>query len=462
MDIDQTKGVGAQTAALGRETETAGMNDESPQEKDKMVSDEYYEYKDRIHDKLIDSLDLTVVEKMPHDIVRKQIRELIDQILKSEDGGIPLNSIEHKLLVSEIQDEVLGYGPIEPFLKDPTISDILINTYRNIYIERRGKLELTDGRFKDDKHLRRIIDKIVSQVGRRIDESSPMVDARLMDGSRVNVIIPPLAIDGPVVSIRRFSEVPLELDDLISLETVKPELGELLKGIIQARLNVLISGGTGSGKTTFLNVLSRFIPEEERIVLIEDASELQLKQEHNIRLETRPANIEGHGEISQRDLVKNSLRMRPDRIIIGEVRGGEAFDMLQAMNTGHEGSLTTVHANSPRDAIMRLETMVAMTQMDIPLEFMRKFIASAIDVVLHVSRLSDGTRQVISFEEITGMEGSVITMQQIFMFNKKGIDSEGKVIGDFEFTGVRPAFVEKLEQAGIKIPRAVFKMSNKT
>jgi pilus assembly protein CpaF len=462
MDIDQTKGVGAQTAALSRKTETAGMNDESPQEKDKMVSDEYYEYKDRIHDKLIDSLDLTVVEKMPHDIVRKQIRELIDQILKSEDGGIPLNSIEHKLLVSEIQDEVLGYGPIEPFLKDPTISDILINTYKNIYIERRGKLELTDGRFKDDKHLRRIIDKIVSQVGRRIDESSPMVDARLMDGSRVNVIIPPLAIDGPVVSIRRFSEVPLEMEDLISLETVKPELGELLKGIIQARLNVLISGGTGSGKTTFLNVLSRFIPEEERIVLIEDASELQLKQEHNIRLETRPANIEGHGEISQRDLVKNSLRMRPDRIIVGEVRGGEAFDMLQAMNTGHEGSLTTVHANSPRDAIMRLETMVAMTQMDIPLEFMRKFIASAIDVVIHVSRLSDGTRKVISFEEITGMEGSVITMQQIFMFNKKGIDSEGKVIGDFEFTGVRPAFVEKLEQAGIKIPRAVFKMSNKT
>jgi pilus assembly protein CpaF len=423
---------------------------------DKMVSDEYYEYKDHIHDKLIDALDLAVVEKLPDDVVRKQIRGLVEEILRTEDGGIPLNSIEHKLLISEIQDEVLGYGPIEPFLQDPTISDILINTYKHIYIERRGKLEQTDGRFKDDKHLRRIIDKIVSRIGRRIDESSPMVDARLPDGSRVNVIIPPLAIDGPVVSIRRFSEVPLELEDLISLETLPPELGDLLKGLVQGRLNVLISGGTGSGKTTFLNVLSRFIPEEERIVVIEDAAELQLKQEHNIRLETRPANIEGHGEITQRELVKNSLRMRPDRIIVGEVRGGEAFDMLQAMNTGHEGSLTTIHANSSRDALMRLETMVAMTKLDIPLEFMRRFIASAIDIVIHVARLSDGTRKVLSFEEITGMEGEVITMQQIFVFNKTGIDSEKNVTGDFEFTGVRPAFIEKLEHAGIKIPRSLF------
>jgi pilus assembly protein CpaF len=438
------------------------MKDVTPQVKDKMVSDEYYDYKDAIHDKLIDSLDLTVVERMPQDVVRRQIRELVEQIMRDEDGGIPLNSIEHKLLISEIQDEVLGYGPIEPFLKDPTISDILINTYQHIYIERRGKLYLTDGRFKDDKHLRRIIDRIVSQIGRRVDESSPMVDARLQDGSRVNVIIPPLSIDGPVVSIRRFSEVPLELEDLISLETVKPELGELLKGIVKARLNILISGGTGSGKTTFLNVLSRFIPEDERIVVIEDASELQLKQDHTIRLETRPENIEGHGEVSQRDLVKNSLRMRPDRIIVGEVRGGEAFDMLQAMNTGHEGSITTIHANSTRDALMRLETMVAMTQMDIPLEFMRKFIASAIDVVIHVARLSDGTRKVISLEEITGMEGNVVTMQQIFVFNKTGIDSEGKVMGNFEFTGVRPVFVEKLQQAGIKIPRSIFSGSNKT
>ncbi len=456
MDIHQTKDVGAQRATISRGTGTAVGYDEQNQVMDKMVSDEYYAYKDHIHDKLIDSLDLAVVEKMPPDIVRKQIRELIEQILKSEDGGIPLNSIEHKLLITEIQDEVLGYGPIEPFLQDPTISDILINTYKHIYIERRGKLELTDGRFKDDKHLRRIIDKIVSQIGRRIDESSPMVDARLQDGSRVNVIIPPLAIDGPVVSIRRFSEVPLELEDLISLETLPPELGALLQGIVQARLNVLISGGTGSGKTTFLNVLSRFIPEEERIVVIEDAAELQLKQEHNVRLETRPANIEGHGEITQRELVKNSLRMRPDRIIVGEVRGGEAFDMLQAMNTGHEGSLTTIHANSSRDALMRLETMVAMTRLDIPLEFMRKFIASAIDVVIHVARLSDGTRKVLSFEEITGMEGEVITMQQIFVFNKTGIDSEKNVTGDFEFTGVRPAFSEKLEHAGIKIPRSLF------
>jgi pilus assembly protein CpaF len=462
MGIHQTKGVGTQTATISRTKGTTDINDESLQVMDKMVSDEYYEYKDRIHDKLIDSLDLAVVEKMSHDVVRRQIQQLVEEILSGEDGGMPLNSIEHKLLITEIQDEVLGYGPIEPFLQDPTISDILINTYKHIYIERRGKLELTDGRFKDDKHLRRIIDKIVSQVGRRIDESSPMVDARLQDGSRVNVIIPPLAIDGPVVSIRRFAEIPLELEDLISLETIKPELGDLLKGIVQARLNVLISGGTGSGKTTFLNVLSRFIPEEERIVVIEDATELQLKQEHNIRLETRPANIEGQGEISQRELVKNSLRMRPDRIIVGEVRGGEAFDMLQAMNTGHEGSLTTIHANSTRDAIMRLETMVAMTQMDIPLEFMRKFIASAIDVVIQVSRLSDGTRKVISLEEITGMEGNVVTMQQIFVFNKAGIDSEGKVMGDFEFTGVRPAFIEKLELAGIKIPRSFFNGSERT
>ena len=456
MDIHQTKDVGAQTATISRGKGTTGLNDDNPPVMDKMVSEAYYQYKDHIHDKLIDALDLTVIEKLPDDVVRKQIRRLVEEILGSEDGGIPLNSIEHKLLVSEIQDEVLGYGPIEPFLQDPTISDILINTYKHIYIERRGKLELTDGRFKDDKHLRRIIDKIVSQIGRRIDESSPMVDARLQDGSRVNVIIPPLAIDGPVVSIRRFSEVPLELEDLISLKTLAPELGELLKGIVKARLNVLVSGGTGSGKTTFLNVLSRFIPEEERIVVIEDAAEIQLKQEHNVRLETRPANIEGHGEITQRELVKNSLRMRPDRIIVGEVRGGEAFDMLQAMNTGHEGSLTTIHANSSRDALMRLETMVAMTRLDIPLEFMRRFIASAIDVVIHVARLSDGTRKVLSFEEITGMEGEVITMQQIFVFNKTGIDSEKNVTGDFEFTGVRPAFIEKLEHAGIKIPRSYF------
>ena len=456
MDIHQTKGVGAQTATISQEKATTSLNDENLPVMDKMVSEAYYEYKDYIHDKLIDSLDLTVIEKLPVDVVRKQIRELVEEILRNDDGGIPLNSIEHKLLVSEIQDEVLGYGPIEPFLQDPTISDILINTYKHIYIERRGKLEQTDGRFKDDKHLRRIMDKIVSKIGRRIDESSPMVDARLQDGSRVNVIIPPLAIDGPVVSIRRFSEVPLELDDLISLKTLAPELGELLKGIVKARLNVLVSGGTGSGKTTFLNVLSRFIPEDERIVVIEDAAELQLKQEHNVRLETRPANIEGHGEITQRELVKNSLRMRPDRIIVGEVRGGEAFDMLQAMNTGHEGSLTTIHANSSRDALMRLETMVAMTRLDIPLEFMRRFIASAIDVVIHVARLSDGTRKVLSFEEITGMEGEVITMQQIFVFNKTGIDSEKNVTGDFEFTGVRPAFIEKLEHAGIKIPRSLF------
>jgi len=328
-------------------------------------------------------------------------------------------------------------------------------------VERFGKIESTDARFKDNIHLMNIIDKIVSTVGRRIDESSPMVDARLVDGSRVNAIIPPLAIDGPILSIRRFAVDPLEIDDLIKFKTFIPAMSEILKGIVKSRLNVLISGGTGSGKTTFLNVLSRFIPKEERIITIEDSAELQLKQDHVVRLETRPPNIEGRGEVTQRDLVRNSLRMRPDRIIVGEVRGQEALDMLQAMNTGHDGSLTTIHANTSRDALMRLETMVAMSSLDIPSEFLRRYISSAIDVVIHLARLADGTRKLLSIQEITGMEGHVITMQEIFSFRQTTVDADGRVRGYFQFMGVRPKFIERFEAAGIRVSPDLFDPSIK-
>ncbi|MEK6194124.1 MAG: CpaF family protein, partial [Deltaproteobacteria bacterium] len=331
---------------------------------------------------------------------------------------------------------------------------------KQIYVERFGKLEATDGRFKDDAHLMKIIDKIASSVGRRIDESTPMVDARLADGSRVNAIIPPLALDGPILSIRRFAVNPLELQDLINYQTLVPEIQDILQGIVKAKLNVLISGGTGSGNTTLLNVLSRFIPDSDRIVTIEDAAELQLKQEHLVRLETRPPNIEGKGEIIQRDLVRNSLRMRPDRIIVGEVRGAEAFDMLQSMNTGHDGSLTTIHANSPRDALIRLETMVAMANFDIPSEFLRRFISSAINIVIQVARLADGKRKLVSLQEITGMEGNVITMQEIFSFRQTMIDPEGNVKGRFQFHGIRPQFTENFKVAGIPVSQDLFDPSN--
>lgn len=424
--------------------------------RESQMPEEYFDLKTRIHDRLLDLLDISLLETVERDIVASQIKTLVERILKEENYGIPLNLAEREQLIIEIQHEVMGLGPLEPFLQDPTVSDILVNTYRQIYVERFGKLELTNARFKDDNHLRKIIDRIVSSVGRRVDEFSPMVDAWLRDGSRVNVIIPPLAIDGPILSIRRFPLDPLELEDLISFKTLTPEIGEILRGIVRARLNVLISGGSGSGKTTLLNVLSRFIPEEERIITIEDSAELQLKQEHVVRLETRPPNIEGKGEITQRDLVRNSLRMRPDRIILGEVRGQEAFDMLQAMNTGHEGSLSTIHANSPRDALMRLETMVAMAGMDIPSEFIRRFIASAINVVIHMARLVDGSRKIISIQEITGMEGSIITLQEIFSFRQERIDEQGKVRGRFIFHGVRPRFIEKFGPAGIKVSPNLF------
>jgi len=428
----------------------------------KYMPDEYFELKTTVHDRLLDLMDLSVIETVERDVLRSQIRVLVERILREEGNHVPLNLTERERFFAEIQHEVLGLGPLEPFLQDPTVSDILVNTYNQIYVERYGKLELTEVRFKDDAHLRKIIDKIVSSVGRRVDESSPMVDARLLDGSRVNAIIPPLAVDGPMLSIRRFAVKPLELDDLINLKTLIPEIGEILKGIIRARLNVLISGGTGSGKTTLLNVVSRFIPEDERIVTIEDAAELQLKQEHLARLETRPANIEGKGEVTQRDLVRNSLRMRPDRIIVGEVRGQEAFDMLQAMNTGHDGSLTTIHANSPRDALMRLETMVAMANLDIPTAFLRRYVSSAINIIIHLARLADGTRKLISFQEITGMEGDVITLQEIFSFQQMTVDAEGKVRGRFVFHGVRPKFIEKFTIAGIDTPHDLFDPTNVT
>lgn len=420
------------------------------------TSEDYFELKTRIHNRLLDLIDLTLIDSLDQNLVKSQIRTLVQRVLEEQDFRVPLNLTERENLFTEIEDEVLGLGPLEPFLKDDTISDVLVNTYNQIFIERFGKLEITESRFKDDTHLMRIIDKIVSSMGRRIDESSPMVDARLSDGSRVNVIIPPLAIDGPILSIRRFGKDPLLLKDLVLLKSFTKEIGEVVKGVVKARLNILISGGTGSGKTTLLNCLSQYIPEEERIVTIEDAAELQLKQEHLVRMETRPSNIEGKGEVTSRDLVRNSLRMRPDRIIVGEVRGAEAFDMLQAMNTGHEGSITTIHANSSRDALMRLESMVAMAQLDISNEFMRRFISSAIDLIIQISRFPDGTRKIISIQEITGMEGNIITMQEIFSFRQTGMDEEGKIKGHFSFHGIRPRFIDKFAVAGISIPRDVF------
>lgn len=425
-------------------------------QKNRYFSEDYFELKSKIHDRLLDLIDLSLIDKLDHRTLTGKIRQIVENILREESFKLPLNLEERERIFQEIIDEVLGLGPLEPLLKDPTVSDILVNTYNHIYLERFGKLESTDARFKDEAHLLRIIDKIVSSVGRRIDESSPMVDARLTDGSRVNVIIPPIALEGAMVSIRRFAVNPLELSDLIDYQTLIPEIADLLKGIIKSKLNVLISGGTGSGKTTLLNVLSRFIPEDERIVTIEDAAELQLKQEHLVRLETRPPNIEGKGEITQRDLVRNSLRMRPDRIIVGEVRGKEAFDMLQAMNTGHDGSLTTIHANSARDALMRLETMVAMANLDIPSEFLKRFISSAINVIIQVSRLADGKRRLISLQEISGMEGNVITLQEIFSFNQQRIDDKGNVRGIFRFHGVRPKFIERFKSRGIDFNRDIF------
>jgi pilus assembly protein CpaF len=419
---------------------------------------ERQELKSRVHNRLFDVLDLSRLDQVSEERTRTDVAAAVCQIL--EQDQVPLTHEEVGRLVKEIQDEVFGLGPLEPLLADPTVSDILVNGHSRIYVERRGLLETTVARFKDEEHLMRIIQKIVSAVGRRVDESNPMVDARLADGSRVNAIVAPLSLDGATMSIRRFGSDPLGVDDLIAEGSITAEIVELIDGIVRCRLNTLISGGTGSGKTTLLNVVSSFIPETERIVTIEDSAELQLQQDHVVRLETRPANIEGKGCITQRELVINSLRMRPDRIVVGEVRGGEALDMLQAMNTGHDGSLTTVHANSPRDALMRLETMVAMSGLEIPQRAVRSQIASALDVVVQLERLSDGRRRLTSLQEITGTEGDVITMQEIFTLERHGVDEEGQIIAELVPTGIRPQFAEKLKWAGLELHARVFERSD--
>jgi pilus assembly protein CpaF len=408
-----------------------------------------------LHHRILEKVDLVSLESMSESKLREEIATLVELLLTEDPAQI--NDIERRMLVRDIQNEMLGLGPLELLMADSTVSDILVNSYDQIYVERRGKLELTDVVFSDEKHLLRIIDKIVSRVGRRIDESSPMVDARLPDGSRVNAIIPPIALDGPMVSIRRFAVVPLKMGDLVTrYKSLTPDMALLLEGLAKSKINMLISGGTGSGKTTLLNILSGFIPETERIVTIEDAAELQLQQDHVVRLETRPPNIEGKGEVTQRALVRNALRMRPDRIVIGEVRGGEAVDMMQAMNTGHEGSLTTIHANTPRDAIARLENMVSMAGINLPHKAARQQIASAITVIVQVNRLTDGQRKVTSIQEITGMEGEIITMQEIFTFKQTGMAADGKVSGHVQATGIRPKFADKLRNHGVNLPDAMF------
>jgi pilus assembly protein CpaF len=407
----------------------------------------------RIHRKLIDTIDLPKLSTLEMERVKVEIRRILEELVMAE--SLPLSRADRERLVMEVQHEAFGLGPIEFLMKDPEITDILVNTHSQVYVERYGKLERTDVRFRDDAHLMQIIERIVSRVGRRIDESSPMVDARLPDGSRVNAIIPPLALDGPILSIRRFGAEPLTMKDLIQFNSIPEQIGEVVAACVKSRLNILISGGTGAGKTTLLNCLSTYIAEQERIVTIEDSAELKLQQEHVVRLETRPANIEGSGMVTQRDLVRNALRMRPDRIIVGEVRGGEALDMMQAMNTGHDGSISTVHANSSRDAISRLETMMLMAGVTLPERALREQIASALDVIIQLSRLSDGSRKLVEVSEVTGMEGSVVTTQMIYQYEQKGVE-HGKVIGEFVATGVRPVFLERVERYGFKLPNTYF------
>ena len=414
----------------------------------------YQDLKLRIHRELLDRVDLTNLSRVEMDQATSELKGAVAMLI--EEQALPLSQRDRETLTDEILHEVYGLGPIEPLMRDPEISDILVNTSRQVYVERAGKLEPTPVIFRDDAHLLQIIDRIVSRVGRRIDESSPMVDARLSDGSRVNAIIPPLALDGPLLSIRRFGRAPLTVEDLLRVRSLTPEMVLVLRAMVRGRLNVLISGGTGSGKTTLLNCLSSFIPDTERIVTIEDSAELQMQQPHVCRLETRPPNIEGRGEVTQRDLVRNSLRMRPDRIIVGEVRGAEALDMLQAMNTGHDGSISTVHANSARDSITRLEMMLQMSGITIPTRAMRQQISSAIDVIIHTNRLTDGTRKVTSVSEIAGMEGDTIMFQEIFTFQRDGVDAEGMVNGRFVATGIRPRFGDRLKSSSYDIDPKVF------
>ena len=414
----------------------------------------YQELKSSIHRKLIDRLDLSSVAEISPEQLSGIIKTVVESLIAAE--GIPLTRMERDRLVVEIQHETLGLGPLEPLLQDPEISDIMVNGAGKVYSEKHGKLHKTEVTFKDDDHLMTIIERIVSKVGRRVDESTPLVDARLPDGSRVNVIIPPLALDGPALSIRRFGIDPMRMENLVANQSLTEEMAKVFDGMVRARLNILVSGGTGAGKTTLLNILSSSVPNDERIVTIEDSAELILQQEHVVRLETRPPNIEGRGTVTQRDLVRNALRMRPDRIILGEVRGGEALDMLQAMNTGHDGSISTVHANSPRDALSRLETMVLMAGFELPAKAIREQVSAALNVIIQVARLSDGTRKIVKVSEVTGMEGEVVVMQDIFVFEKQGLDPEGKVVGQFRASGVRPKFLEMIHMAGIHLPSEIF------
>ena len=414
----------------------------------------YAELKKHVHTAILERINLERLKDFSEEDIKKEINELVSVIIDGENTA--LNQFERKTLAQDVQYEMFGLGPLEPLLKDPSVSDILVNAYKQVYVERRGKLELTDIVFQDNAHLLNIIERIVSRVGRRIDESSPMVDARLADGSRVNAIIPPLSIDGPILSIRRFSVNPLMVHDLLKLGSITNEMAALISAVSKSKINAVISGGTGSGKTTLLNLVSGFIPENERIVTIEDAAELQMRQPHVVRLETRPPNIEEKGEVTQRALVRNALRMRPDRIILGEVRGAEALDMLQAMNTGHEGSFATIHANTPRDAIARMENMVSMAGASLTLLAIRQQIASAINVIIQVTRLTDGTRKIVSIQEITGMEGETITMQEIFGFRQSGVDESGKVKGHYYATGLMPHFNRRLKSFGVGLPDSIF------
>ena len=414
----------------------------------------YQELKSNIHRKLIDRLDLSTVSEISPEQLSGIIKAVVESLIAAE--NIPLTRAARERLILEIQHETLGLGPLEPLLQDPDISDILVNGPGQVYIEKAGKLHKTEVTFKDDDHLMTIIERIVSKVGRRVDESTPLVDARLPDGSRVNVIIPPLALDGPSLSIRRFGIDPLKMENLVANRSLTEEMAGTFQAMVKARLNILVSGGTGAGKTTLLNILSASVPNTERIVTIEDSAELILQQEHVVRLETRPPNIEGKGSVTQRDLVRNALRMRPDRIIVGEVRGGEALDMLQAMNTGHDGSISTVHANAPRDALARLETMVLMAGFDLPPKAIREQVSSALNVIIQVARLSDGTRKIVKVTEVTGMEGDVVVMQDIFVFVKQGLDQDGNVVGQFRATGVRPKFLDIIHTAGIQLGSEIF------
>jgi pilus assembly protein CpaF len=443
-----------EAGSLAHAEPAAGVLADGTQDEMDAANRVYTEVKVRLHQRLLEEMNLAAIEKLPSEAFREQTAGIITRLLKAE--RVQLNQREQAQITDDVIDEMIGLGPLEPLLKDPTINDILVNTHRQVFVERQGRLELTPVIFQDERHLLRIVSKIVSAVGRRVDESQPLVDARLADGSRVNVAVAPVAIDGPLVSIRKFAARPYTLDSLVTNGTITEEIGGILQGIVQCRLNVLISGGTGSGKTTMLNAMSRHIDGRERIITIEDAAELQLQQIHVARMETRPPNVEGRGEIRQRELVKNALRMRPDRIIVGEVRGGEAFDMLQAMNTGHDGSMTTVHANTPRDALSRLEQMIGMADLDLSPRSMRNQIASALHVVIQLQRLSDGRRKLVSVTEITGMEGEVVQLQEIFRFVRRRTDSDGTVHGEFRATGIRPRFMAEFQTRGIEMPPRAF------